>query len=34
MILRIALVEAAQTVSAGHPHWKAELARLIPRLAT
>jgi transposase len=30
--LRTALVEAAQTASNTHPHWKAELARLQPRL--
>jgi transposase len=30
--LRAALVEAAQTASNTHPHWKAELARLEPRL--
>lgn len=30
--LRTALVEAAQTASTRHPHWKAELARLMPRL--
>jgi transposase len=30
--LRTALVEAAQTASNTHPHWKAELARLKPRL--
>jgi transposase len=30
--LRTALVEAAQTASNTHPHWKAELARLSPRL--
>ncbi len=30
--LRAALVEAAQTASNTHPHWKAELARLEPHL--
>jgi len=30
--LRAALVEAAQTAANSHPHWKAELARLEPRL--
>lgn len=30
--LRVALVEAAQVVANSHPHWKAELARLEPRL--
>jgi transposase len=30
--LRTALVEAAQTATNTHPHWKAELARLKPRL--
>ena len=30
--LRAALVEAAQVASNSHPHWKAELARLQPRL--
>jgi transposase len=30
--LRTAMVEAAQTASNSHPHWKAELARLEPRL--
>jgi transposase len=30
--LRTALVEAAQTASTRHPHWKADLARLRPRL--
>jgi transposase len=30
--LRTALVEAAQTAVNTHPHWKAELARLMPRL--
>ena len=30
--LRTALVEAAQTASNTHPHWKAELERLKPRL--
>jgi transposase len=30
--LRAALVEAAQTAANTHPHWKAELARLEPRL--
>lgn len=30
--LRTAMVEAAQTASNTHPHWKAELARLSPRL--
>jgi len=30
--LRIALVEAAQVAANTHPHWKAELARLEPRL--
>lgn len=30
--LRTTLVEAAQTASNTHPHWKAELARLEPRL--
>lgn len=30
--LRTALVEAAQTASNKHPHWKAELKRLEPRL--
>ncbi len=30
--LRAALVEAAQTAVNTHPHWKAELARLEPRL--
>lgn len=30
--LRAAMVEAAQTAANTHPHWKAELARLEPRL--
>jgi len=30
--LRAALVEAAHTAANTHPHWKAELARLAPRL--
>jgi len=30
--LRVALVEAAHVVANTHPHWKAELARLEPRL--
>lgn len=30
--LRVALVEAAQVAANYHPHWKAELARLEPRL--
>jgi len=30
--LRSAMVEAAQTAANTHPHWKAELARLQPRL--
>jgi transposase len=30
--LRVALVEAAHVVANSHPHWKAELARLAPRL--
>jgi len=30
--LRVALVEAAHVVANSHPHWKAELARLEPRL--
>jgi hypothetical protein len=30
--LRVALVEAAQVAANSHPHWKAELARLEPRL--
>jgi len=30
--LRLALVEAAQVAANTHPHWKAELARLEPRL--
>lgn len=30
--LRSALVEAAQVAANSHPHWKAELARLMPRL--
>ena len=30
--LRMALVEAAQVAANTHPHWKAELARLEPRL--
>jgi transposase len=30
--LRTAMVEAAQTASNTHPHWRAELARLAPRL--
>jgi transposase len=30
--LRSAMVEAAQTAANTHPHWKAELARLEPRL--
>lgn len=30
--LRVALVEAAQAAANAHPHWKAELARLEPRL--
>lgn len=30
--LRAALVEAAHTAANTHPHWKAELARLEPRL--
>jgi len=30
--LRAAMVEAAQTAANFHPHWKAELARLEPRL--
>jgi len=28
----VALVEAAHVVANSHPHWKAELARLQPRL--
>ncbi len=30
--LRMALIEAAQVAANSHPHWKAELARLQPRL--
>lgn len=30
--LRVVLVEAAHVAAANHPHWKAELARLEPRL--
>jgi transposase len=30
--LRMALIEAAQVAANTHPHWKAELARLQPRL--
>ncbi len=30
--LRVALIEAAQVAANTHPHWKAELARLQPRL--
>jgi transposase len=30
--LRVALIEAAQIAANSHPHWKAELARLQPRL--
>ncbi len=30
--LRAALVQAAQTAASTHPHWKAELARLKPRI--
>ncbi len=30
--LRVALVEAAHVAANSHPHWKAELARLEPRL--
>ena len=30
--LRVALVEAAHVAANSHPHWKAELARLQPRL--
>lgn len=30
--LRVALVEAAHVVAKSHPHWKAELARLQPRI--
>jgi transposase len=30
--LRVALIEAAQVAANSHPHWKAELARLQPRL--
>jgi transposase len=30
--LRTAMVEAAQAAATSHPHWKAELARLEPRL--
>jgi transposase len=30
--LRIVLIEAAQVAANSHPHWKAELARLQPRL--
>ena len=30
--LRVALVEAAHVAATSHPHWKAELARLQPRL--
>jgi transposase len=30
--LRVAMVEAAHVVANSHPHWKAELARLEPRL--
>jgi len=30
--LRAAMVEAAQTAANAHPHWRAELARLEPRL--
>jgi transposase len=30
--LRVALTEAAQVAANSHPHWKAELARLQPRL--
>jgi len=30
--LRVVLIEAAQVAANSHPHWKAELARLAPRL--
>jgi transposase len=30
--LRVVLIEAAQVAANSHPHWKAELARLEPRL--
>jgi hypothetical protein len=30
--IRAAMIEAAHTASRPHPHWKAELARLEPRL--
>jgi transposase len=30
--IRAAMIEAAHTASRTHPHWKAELARLEPRL--
>jgi transposase len=30
--LRVVLTEAAQVAANSHPHWKAELARLLPRL--
>jgi hypothetical protein len=30
--LRVAMVEVAHVVANSHPHWKAELARLEPRL--
>jgi transposase len=30
--LRVVLIEAAQVAANSHPHWKAELARLQPRL--
>jgi len=30
--LRVVLIEAAQVAANTHPHWKAELARLEPRL--
>ncbi len=30
--LRVSLVEAAHVAANNHPHWKAELARLEPRL--
>ena len=30
--LRVALIQAAQIAANSHPHWKAELARLQPRL--
>jgi transposase len=32
--IRAAMVEAAHTASRRHPHWRAELARLEPRLGT